>query len=181
MSDGTNNRIFAALSVASETGGAKSGQVQVTDDTVTAGYGDIATLSLEFAEAQRFTQELSEHLERDGGLHNVRIQLSQVRPAVRGRAVGSGFLIAIVQAHMERHGVSEAEVARRIGLSPSAVHGWRHEGFVRLPRQGCLSALAQVTGLTYGEVLTAALLDIGYVDDEEQSAVFRLILDDPPR
>ncbi|WP_100514365.1 helix-turn-helix domain-containing protein [Mycobacteroides abscessus] len=82
---------------------------------------------------------------------------------------------------MKRHGVSEAEVARRIGLSPAAISNWRHEGFVRLPRQSCLSALAQVTGLTYGEVLTAALLDIGYVDNEEQAAAFRLILDDPPR
>ncbi len=57
-----------------------------------------APLSPEFAEAQRLTQELSEHLERAGGLHNVRIQLNHVRSAVRGRAVRSGFLIAIVQA-----------------------------------------------------------------------------------
>lgn len=80
-------------------------------------------------------------------------------------------LIRIVQAHMDEYGVSEAEVARRIGASPQTVNTWRNGEMKQLPRQQYLEALAELTNTPYRTVLSAALVDTGYVTvgTEEQS------------
>jgi transcriptional regulator with XRE-family HTH domain len=72
-------------------------------------------------------------------------------------------LIAIVQAHMDTYGVSEAEVARRIGALPQTVNTWRNGDLKQLPKQQYLRALADLTGTDYSAVLTAALADTGYL------------------
>lgn len=72
-------------------------------------------------------------------------------------------LIQIVQAHMDEYGVSEAEVARRIGATPQTVNSWRNGEMKQLPRQHYLSALAELTRTAYTTVLAAALNDTGYL------------------
>lgn len=72
-------------------------------------------------------------------------------------------LIRIVQAHMDKYGVSEAEVARRIGAQPQTVNTWRNGEMKRLPQQHYLQALAELTKTPYPTVLSAALLDTGYI------------------
>lgn len=76
----------------------------------------------------------------------------------------SGELIRIVQAHMDKYGVSEAEVARRIGTTPQTVNSWRNGEMKQLPRQRYLQALAELTATDYLTVLVAALIDINYLD-----------------
>lgn len=82
-----------------------------------------------------------------------------VTPPARNRC-----LIAIVQAHMDRYGVSEAEVARRIGASPATVNTWRNGELRRPPRRSYLKGLADLSGVDYTDVLIAALIDTGYID-----------------
>jgi transcriptional regulator with XRE-family HTH domain len=85
--------------------------------------------------------------------------------AIREEVVGGPMrqLISIVQAHMDEYGVSEAEVARRIGATPQTVNSWRNGEMKQLPRQRYLRALAEVTQTDYASVLTAALADTGYL------------------
>ncbi|WP_280317248.1 hypothetical protein [Nocardia wallacei] len=71
--------------------------------------------------------------------------------------------LGIIQAHMDRTGVREAEFARRIRLTPQAVNTWRHRGIRRLPERRILDAVAEVTGVDYTRVLFAVLRDTGYL------------------
>lgn len=82
-----------------------------------------------------------------------------VAPPARNRC-----LIAIVQAHMDSYGVSEAEVARRIGASPATVNTWRNGQLRRPPSRKYLNGLADLSGVDYTDVLVAALIDTGYID-----------------
>lgn len=75
-----------------------------------------------------------------------------------------GNLWAIVQAHIDRYGVLEAELARRIGTKPQTLNSWKNRGVRALPSRQLLLSLAEVTGTPYVDVLEAALLDIGYLD-----------------
>lgn len=77
---------------------------------------------------------------------------------------GNRCLIAIVQRHMDRHGVSEAEVARRIGASRATVNAWRNGELRQPPRRQYLKGLADLSGVDYADVLVAALIDTGYID-----------------
>ncbi|WP_019971609.1 helix-turn-helix transcriptional regulator [Mycobacterium sp. 141] len=72
-------------------------------------------------------------------------------------------LIQIVQTHMDDYGVSEAEVARRIGATPQTVNTWRNGEMKQLPRRQYLTALAELTQTAYTTVLIAALHDTGYL------------------
>lgn len=74
-------------------------------------------------------------------------------------------LIRIVQAHMDEYGVSEAEVARRIGATPQTVNQWRNGELKQLPRQKYLQALAELTRTDYVTVLSAALVDANYITE----------------
>jgi transcriptional regulator with XRE-family HTH domain len=75
-------------------------------------------------------------------------------------------LIQIVQTHMDEYGVSEAEVARRIGATPQTVNSWRNGEMKQLPRQRYLLGLAEVTQTDYASVLAAALADTGYLSGQ---------------
>ncbi|MCV7178629.1 helix-turn-helix domain-containing protein [Mycolicibacterium sphagni] len=74
-------------------------------------------------------------------------------------------LIRIVQTYMDEYGVSEAEVARRIGATPQTVNSWRNGEMKQLPRQRYLRGLAEVTHTDYATVLAAALADTGYLSE----------------
>ena len=75
----------------------------------------------------------------------------------------SGELYGIVQAHADRWGVRAASIARQIGAKPQTISSWKHRGVRQLPDPVTLSALAQVTGRPYREVIDAALTDAGYL------------------
>ncbi|EHB58956.1 helix-turn-helix domain protein [Mycolicibacterium rhodesiae JS60] len=99
-------------------------------------------------------------------LVNVPCRMTMCRARAINKEVVRGpmrQLIAIVQAHMDEYGVSEAEVARRIGATPQTVNSWRNGEMKQLPRQRYLRALAEVTHTDYAGVLTAALADTGYL------------------
>lgn len=93
-----------------------------------------------------------------------------------GHASGQGrCLIAIVQAHMDRHGMSEAAVARSIGTSRATVNTWRNGQIKRLPQREYLDRLAALTGVDYCDVLVAALTDTGaFVRSDAES--FKAVL-----
>jgi len=92
-----------------------------------------------------------------------RIDMGDKAVPVSQAAGGGRCLIAIVQAHMDRHGVSEASVARRIGTTPATVNTWRNGQMKRPPRREYLDKLADLTGVDYCEVLVAALSDTGFL------------------
>lgn len=72
-------------------------------------------------------------------------------------------LMRIIQAHLDRYGVSRAEFARRAGTTPQTVNNWRHQ-LKSLPDAAHLRGVAEVTGVPYLIVLDAALVDAGYRD-----------------
>ena len=62
------------------------------------------------------------------------------------------------------YGVSDAELARRIGISRQNLNLWRTHGVRGLPARATLEGIATVIGRTYQSVLEAALRDAGYLD-----------------
>lgn len=84
---------------------------------------------------------------------------------------GNPCLIAIVQAYMDRHGVSETEVARQIGVSRAAVNKWRNGELRQPPRRQYLKGLARLCGIDYADVLVAALIDTGYISCDARVSV----------
>jgi uncharacterized membrane protein YkvA (DUF1232 family) len=81
-------------------------------------------------------------------------------------------LLAIIDEYKDTHGgPSDSSIARAIGVAPQTISSWRTRGIRDLPERDTLRALAALTHLSYeSDVLPAVLLDIGYIDDE----------DDPP-
>lgn len=82
-------------------------------------------------------------------------------------------LYKIVQRHQDAFGPSAAEIARRIGAQPQTVSSWKTRGLTKLPEKRFLVALAQLTHTPYGDVLTAALRDTGYLPEREDAPVER--------
>lgn len=72
----------------------------------------------------------------------------------------------IVQAHLDKYGVREAELSRRIGASSPTLNQWKNRGVKGLPQKRLLLALARETGTSYEAVLDAALRSIGYLPEE---------------
>lgn len=74
-----------------------------------------------------------------------------------------GRLYDIIQAHIDAqpHGTSVRRVAKAMGVSPTTVKNWREPK--ELLRKEHLEAIARVTGTPYREVLSALLVDIGYI------------------
>lgn len=76
-----------------------------------------------------------------------------------------GELVAIIQGHLDRYGVTEATFARRMGVNPQTINAWRTRGGLkRLPERRILEAVANETRTPYEAVLRAALLDTRYLD-----------------
>ncbi|MFB7890275.1 hypothetical protein ACFCZ3_19715 [Cellulosimicrobium cellulans] len=78
-----------------------------------------------------------------------------------------GRLWALVQEHRDAqpYPPSDRAIAARLGISPTALANWR--GPSRLPERRNLEALARLVGVPYRKVLSAALVDAGYIDPEE--------------
>jgi transcriptional regulator with XRE-family HTH domain len=72
-------------------------------------------------------------------------------------------LVALIDRYKDAHGVSDAELARRIGITRENLRLWRTNGVRRLPERTNLVAVARVIGEPYREVLSAALFDTGYL------------------
>lgn len=72
-------------------------------------------------------------------------------------------LAALIDQYKDAHGVSDAELARRIGISRENLRLWRTNGLRALPDQDNLRGVAQTIGRPYRQVLSAALRDAGYV------------------
>ncbi|WP_241479876.1 helix-turn-helix domain-containing protein [Mycolicibacterium neoaurum] len=73
-------------------------------------------------------------------------------------------LVKLIDRYRTAHGVSESELARRIGVTRENLRKWRIKGVRRLPDRVNLVATARVIGQPYREVLSAALYDTGYLD-----------------
>ena len=73
-------------------------------------------------------------------------------------------LVELIDRYRNAHGVSESELARRIGVTRENLRKWRINGVRRLPDRVNLAATARVIGRPYREVLSAALYDTGYLD-----------------
>jgi transcriptional regulator with XRE-family HTH domain len=80
---------------------------------------------------------------------------------------------------------SDAEIARRVGMTKANLSQWRSKGVRGWPTRANLDALASTLGRPYREVLDAALADTGYADaDVSTPAVartYREVLDDAVR
>ena len=75
-------------------------------------------------------------------------------------------LVELIDRYRNAHGVSEAELARRIGVTRENLRRWRTNGVRRLPERANLVAVARVIGSAYRDVLSAALFDTGYLTVE---------------
>lgn len=73
-------------------------------------------------------------------------------------------LVELIDAHKRAYGVSEAELARRIGITRQNLHLWRARGLRGLPARTTLDGMAAELRLSYVRVLEAALRDVGYLD-----------------
>ena len=75
---------------------------------------------------------------------------------------GSPFSL-LIEAHKARTGVSDSELARRIGISRQHLFTWRTNGIRALPDHKHLTALAAVTEQPYEVILEAALRNTGHL------------------
>jgi hypothetical protein len=71
--------------------------------------------------------------------------------------------VELIDRYKNAHGVSDAELARRIGITPENLRLWRINGLRRLPERSNLAAVARIIGQPYRQVLSAALFDTGYL------------------
>ena len=65
-------------------------------------------------------------------------------------------LVELIDSYKSAHGVPDAELARRIGISRQNLSLWRTTGFRALPARNTLDGVAAVVGRPYREVLEAA-------------------------
>ncbi|UVE93820.1 XRE family transcriptional regulator [Dietzia sp. B32] len=73
-------------------------------------------------------------------------------------------LVELIDAHKRAYGVSESELARRIGITRQNLHLWRTHGLRGLPTRTTLDGMAAELRLPYFQVLEAALRDTAYLD-----------------
>jgi hypothetical protein len=77
--------------------------------------------------------------------------------------MASPRLVELIDRYKNAHGVSDAELARRIGITRENLRLWRVNGVRRLPERANLAAVARTIGQPYRQVLSAALFDTGYL------------------
>lgn len=73
-------------------------------------------------------------------------------------------LVKLIDAHKHAYGVSESELARRIGITRQNMYLWRTHGVRGLPARTTLEGIAAELRLPYVRVLEAALRDADYLD-----------------
>lgn len=88
-----------------------------------------------------------------------------------GEFVRLRLLGQAVEACMDSLGISEAEVARRVDAPAAMVSAWRRGAIRRLPSREHLHKFSELVGADYAETLTAALVDIGYLDVDDAATV----------
>ncbi|CAM3737156.1 hypothetical protein ACXYTP_19110 [Tsukamurella ocularis] len=74
-------------------------------------------------------------------------------------------LWSLIQSHLDQYGVTDAEFARRMGVSPQTLNSWKKRGVRKLPDRDKLESVSELTRNTYAHVLDAALVDSGYKDE----------------
>ncbi len=92
-----------------------------------------------------------------------------------------GRLVGLIDQYKAEHpGISDAAIARQLGMSPANLSQWRSKGVHGWPARRTLDALAAATGRPYREVLDAALADTGYSAPPaaRSSRTYREVLDD---
>ncbi|WP_198344622.1 helix-turn-helix domain-containing protein [Mycobacterium dioxanotrophicus] len=81
--------------------------------------------------------------------------------------------------------VTDAELARRVGVTRANLSQWRSNGVRGWPARATLDALAATIGRPYREVLDAVLADTGYADSGGSGGLaarpYRVVLDDAVR
>ncbi|WP_155826640.1 helix-turn-helix domain-containing protein [Jongsikchunia kroppenstedtii] len=70
----------------------------------------------------------------------------------------------MLSAYGARHGVGDAELSRRTGISRQSLYLWRTKGLRAVPPPELVGALARVMAVPYREVLNAALAETGYCE-----------------
>ena len=83
--------------------------------------------------------------------------------------MASPRLVELIDRYKTAHGVSDAELARRIGITRENLRLWRINGVRRLPERSNLAAVARTIGQPYRQVLSAALFDTGYLTETDTS------------
>jgi len=85
-----------------------------------------------------------------------------------------GLFWDIIQAELdrERFPVSNRDLAKELGVSPTTIGNWR-SGIKQLPEPDNIRAVARFTGRTYEDVLLAALSDTGHAEGTRLAARFR--------
>jgi transcriptional regulator with XRE-family HTH domain len=82
-------------------------------------------------------------------------------------------LLAIIDAYKDAHGQpSDASIARAVGVAPQTISSWRKRGIRQLPERDTMQQLAAFMRVPYDDVLDAALIDTGYMEERPH--------DDPP-
>lgn len=79
-------------------------------------------------------------------------------------------LVELIDYYKNAHGVSDAELARRIGMTRENLRLWRVNGLRQLPDRDNLTAVARTINRPYRQILSAALLDTGYLTESEQQS-----------
>lgn len=73
---------------------------------------------------------------------------------------------ALIQQHIDDFGPSEAEIARRAGLTPQQLSQWKLGRLKKMPSGAALWHLSTALRRPYRDVLRAALTDWGYEPEE---------------
>jgi hypothetical protein len=81
--------------------------------------------------------------------------------------MATAHFIGLIDEYKSAHGVSDAELARRIGVTRQNLGLWRESGLRALPAQVNLKAVATAIRRPYRQVLDAALRDVGYLTDAD--------------
>jgi transcriptional regulator with XRE-family HTH domain len=77
-------------------------------------------------------------------------------------------LLGIIDAYKDTHGQpSDASIARAINVAPQTISSWRKRGIRDLPEPDTLRHLAAFVGVPPLTVVDAALIDAGYLTEEE--------------
>lgn len=85
----------------------------------------------------------------------------------------------LVQAHLDRWGVTEAALARKMDTRAQTLNSWKNRGVREMPKPHTLAALARATRQNYDHVLTAALHDTGYLPPPSDVVISSPVLFDP--